>query len=230
MHSAPGQAARHRRTFANRGEWGPPGGWIVGVLMSEKRERTQSPKKLLGAEKSETRTALIDAAERLMAEEGYAAVSSRRIATLAGLKHQVIYYYFDTLDDLFLAVFRRGAEAGLVLHREALESDQPLRALWQISSEPRGNRFIREFVALASHNEIVRAEIARFAQETRQIQAEAIARHLKARGIEPRISPTLIAFLMSAIARLLVNEESLGVDIPHDEVNALIESILVLFD
>jgi len=108
-----------------------------------------------------------------------------------------------------------------------LDADQPLRAFWAISSEPRGNRFIREFVALASHNEIVRAEIARFASETRRIQAEAVdRRHLKARGIEPSISPPLIAFPMSAIASLLVNEVSLGVDVTHDEVTALIDSIL----
>lgn len=198
--------------------------------MAAKRERIQSSKKLLGAASSETRTALIDAAEQLMREEGYAAVSSRRIATLAGLKHQVIYYYFDTLDDLFLAVFRRGAELGLKLQREALESDQPLRAIWAINSDPRGNRFIREFIALASHNDVVRAEIALFANETRRVQAEAIDRHLKARGIAPRISPLLISFLMAAIGRLLVNEESLGVEIAHDEVNELVETVLGRFE
>lgn len=198
--------------------------------MAAKRERTQSSKKLLGAENSETRTALIDAAEKLMREEGYAAVSSRRIATLAGLKHQVIYYYFDTLDDLFLAVFRRGAEAGLVAQRKAVESEQSLREIWEINSDPRGNRFIREFIALASHNEVIRAEIARFATETRRLQAEAIDRHLKRRGVEPRISPMLISFLMAATGRLLVNEESLGVDLVHDEANQLVETILRRFE
>jgi len=198
--------------------------------MAAKRERTQSSKKLLGAASSETRTALIDAAEKLMREEGYAAVSSRRIAAVAGLKHQVIYYYFDTLDDLFLAVFRRGAEAGLVALQQAVETGQSLREIWAINSDPRGNRFIREFIALASHNEAIRAEIARFGTETRRLQAEAIDRHLKRRGIESPISPMLISFLMAAIGRLLVNEESLGVDLVHDEVNQLLETILRRFD
>jgi AcrR family transcriptional regulator len=198
--------------------------------MAAKRERTQSSKKLLGAENSETRTALIDAAEKLMREEGYAAVSSRRIATVAGLKHQVIYYYFDTLDDLFLAVFRRGAEIGLAPQRKVLESDRPLRELWEINSDPRGNHFIREFIALASHNDVIRAEIARFATETRRIQAEAIDRHLQARGVQPRISPMLVSFLMAAIGRLLVNEESLGVDLVHDEATQLVETILSRFE
>lgn len=194
--------------------------------MAAKRERTQSSKKLLGAKNSETRTALIDAAEQLMRDEGYAAVSSRRIATLAGLKHQVIYYYFDTLDDLLLAVFRRGAEIGLARQRQALDADRPLRAIWAINSEPGGNHFIREFTALANRNEVIRTEIGRFAIEARRVQAEAIDRHLKARGVEPRISPALISFLMAAVGRLLVNEESFGVDMVHDEAEALVETIL----
>ena len=38
----------------------------------------------IGAESSETRAALLDAAERLMLEHGYAAVTSRRVAGAAG--------------------------------------------------------------------------------------------------------------------------------------------------
>ena len=198
--------------------------------MAAKRERTQSSKKLLGAENSETRTALMDAGERLMRDEGYAAVSSRRIAAVAGLKHQVIYYYFDTLDDLLLAVFRRSAEAGQARLREALKQEQPLRAIWEMNRDPRGNHFIREFTALANRNEVIRAEIARYALETRRTQAEAIERHLQARGVEPHISPTLISFLLAAVGRLLVNEESFGVDEVHDEANALVETVLRRFE
>ena len=58
------------------------------------------------------RGALLDAAEQLMLEEGYAAVTSRRVAAQAGLKPQLVHYYFRTMDDLFLAVFRRRAEPG----------------------------------------------------------------------------------------------------------------------
>ena len=46
-------------------------------------------------------------------EEGYAAVTSRRVADAAGLKPQLVHYYFRTMEDLFLEVFRRRAEEGL---------------------------------------------------------------------------------------------------------------------
>ena len=65
---------------------------------------------------------LLDAAERVMIAEGYAAVTSRRVAAEAGLKPQLVHYYFATMDDLFLAVFRRRAEVGLERQAAALAS------------------------------------------------------------------------------------------------------------
>ena len=42
----------------------------------------------------------MDAAEQLLLEEGYAAVTSRRVGARAGLKPQLVHYYFRTMDDL----------------------------------------------------------------------------------------------------------------------------------
>ena len=92
----------------------------------------------IGAEDSKTRLALLDAAQRLMLEQGYAAVTSRQVAARAGLKPQLVHYYFRTMDDLFLALFRRGAEQNLERQARALASPQPLRALWSFSTEPAG--------------------------------------------------------------------------------------------
>ena len=58
----------------------------------------------------EKRARMLDAAERIMVREGYAAVTSRRVEAEAGLK---LHYHFGTLDDLFIAVFRRRARATL---------------------------------------------------------------------------------------------------------------------
>ena len=66
----------------------------------------------IGAPDAKNRVVLLDAAEQLLLEEGYAAVTSRRVAEKAGLKPQLVHYYFRTMEDLFLAVFRRRAEAG----------------------------------------------------------------------------------------------------------------------
>ena len=67
----------------------------------------------IGAPDAKNRGVLLDAAEELLLQEGYAAVTSRRVADAAGLKPQLVHYYFRTMEDLFLEVFRRRAEEGL---------------------------------------------------------------------------------------------------------------------
>ena len=56
-----------------------------------------------------------------MRDEGYAAVTSRRVAEQAGLKPQLVHYYFRTMDDLFLEMFRRGADRMQHYHQLALD-------------------------------------------------------------------------------------------------------------
>ena len=80
----------------------------------------------IGAPEAKNRVVLLDAAEQLLLEEGYASVTSRRVAEKAGLKPQLVHYYFRTMEDLFLAVFHRRAEEGLAVLTTALQSPQPL--------------------------------------------------------------------------------------------------------
>ena len=105
-----------------------------------------------------------------MLQEGYAAVTSRRVASIAGLKPQLVHYYFRTMDDLFLALFRRRAEQGLERQRQALASPQPLWALWDLSRDPRGTALTMEFVALANHRKAIRAEIRTTSERFRDDQ------------------------------------------------------------
>src|ERR1700732_3785144 len=121
----------------------------------------------IGAPDAKNRGVLLDAAEQLMLEEGYAAVTSRRLADRAGLKPQLVHYYFRTMDDLFLAVFRRRAEQGLKSQARALESPQPLWALWRLGTDLATSRFTMEFAALANHRKSMRAEIAPYGERFR---------------------------------------------------------------
>ena len=83
---------------------------------------------------AEKRARLLDATEQIMLEDGYAAVTSRRVEADAGLK---LHYHFGTLDDLFVAVFRRRAERNVDRMRAVLDSPEPLRGWWQLASDPR---------------------------------------------------------------------------------------------
>ena len=44
--------------------------------------------------------ALLDAAERLLADAGYAGVTTRRLAEEAGINHGLVHYYFGSNENL----------------------------------------------------------------------------------------------------------------------------------
>ena len=189
-----------------------------------------SPRRI-GAEDSKSRTALLDAAQALMLEEGYAAVTSRRVAAKAGLKPQLVHYYFRTMDDLFLALFRRGAEHNLERQARALASPQPLRALWDFSSDPAGATLTMEFTALANRRPAIRAEIANYAEQFRRQQAEALSGVFREYGIDPEeLPPTAVLVVMSSIPRIMLIEEALGMTTGHAETVALVEHYLTRFE
>jgi TetR/AcrR family transcriptional regulator len=57
-----------------------------------------------------TRTAVIDAAERLFAERGFSATSMRDISALSGVSHPLIHHHFGSKEELYSAVKRRLVE------------------------------------------------------------------------------------------------------------------------
>jgi AcrR family transcriptional regulator len=182
-----------------------------------------SPRRL-GAEDSTTRAALLDAALALMVEEGYAAVTSRRVAAKAGLKPQLVHYYFRTMDDLFLALVRQGAEQNLERQGRALASPQPLRALWAFSTDPTGVALATEFSALANHRPAVRAEWARYAEEFRRRQVEAVAGVLDGYGLD--VPAEAVVVLINSVARVVKMEASFGMTAGHEAALAVVEQLL----
>jgi AcrR family transcriptional regulator len=167
---------------------------------------------------------LLDATVAIMLEDGYAGATSRRVAARAGVKPALVHYYFPNMDELYLAVFREGAQANLDRQQEALESARPLRALWEEASEPRGARLLLEFMALANHRKAIRAEIALWAERWRGVQITALGRILREHGTAGEWStPAVVSVLMACVGRMLVLEDTLGISTGHDELRMLIK-------
>jgi AcrR family transcriptional regulator len=181
----------------------------------------------IGAPDAKNRAVLLDAAEQLMLEEGYAAVTSRRVAEKAALKPQLVHYYFRTMDDLFLAAFRRRAEKGLEAQAQVLQARQPLWALWRFSTDPAATAITSEFIALANHRKALKAEIAYYAERFREEQRKALATVLDRYGIDRAEVPALVwSVLMTSISRVLVIEQALGMSAGHAEIVAFVERYL----
>jgi AcrR family transcriptional regulator len=185
----------------------------------------------MGPQDSATWNALLDAAERVLRNEGYAAASSRRIAEEAGLKQQLVYYYFHTMDELLLAAFKRRTQRGLERLEKDIGSDRPLHALWQDYTTAADPRLAFEYMALANHHDAIREEVAAFLNTARRLQSERIARAYADKGVTPApISPAAAAFLIGCITLLLRRETDIGVTIGHDDVKTFVEWCLKHFE
>lgn len=176
---------------------------------------------------SRSKLRLIEAAYDLLGEEGYHAFSARRVAQKAGLKPQLVHYYFRSMEELLVAVFQRSSARYFRLHDEALSSRHPVRALWALNSNlPEGKR-MTEYVALGKVYPGLREEMRHTGERFRSQQIEAMERIYAERGFDrTTIGPHGIVLLMSAIARNFVIEEEVGVQLGHDEVKRLIAQVL----
>ena len=176
------------------------------------------------------RQRLLQATAQIMREEGYAAATSRRVAALAGVKSALVYYYFDTMDDLFLALLRYGAEASLREMRQAITDDDPLRALWLINSDPRRAELNTEFMALANHRKVIGAELKAFAERVRDIETAAVTVALRAHGVDlDDYPPVVISMLLAQMARSMCNEAAIGVTDGHLQLRAFFERFLAQY-
>jgi AcrR family transcriptional regulator len=173
---------------------------------------------------AEKRARILDAAEQIMLREGYAAVTSRRVEAVAGVK---LHYHFGTVDDLFVAVFRRRAERNVERLHDALASDEPLRAWWALASDPRGTALLVELTAAANHRAPLQAEVAELARDVRRMEIDALASILDGYGIdEAELPPALVAAAVQGLALVVVQDQVRGFDTAHGEAAAAMDALL----
>jgi len=169
---------------------------------------------------------MIDAAEDILREEGYRALTSRRIAERVGFKQRLVYYYFRTMDHLIVEAFRRVSVRELARLSEAVQAEHPFREIWDISVHTLDPRLISEFMALANRIEPLRTEVIHFIAQSRRLQVEAIAKAVEQRPGLSRLKPTVLAMLGSSMALNLLREQDLGIDLGHAGVLELIAGFL----
>jgi AcrR family transcriptional regulator len=205
---------------------------VAHAPASDTRGAESSTESSAGSRGAATREHLLDAAEALLLDEGYPAVTSRRVGALAGVNPALVHYHFGSMDDLLLAVYRRRVAEGTAHLLEVLDDPQPLWALWEYNCEARGTAFTMEFVALANHRPVIRAEIAASAARVRDLQVDALERVLTRYGIARRECPPLVAsVLLSSVSRYLVLEEqALGVTDGHHQTIRFVEGFLQKYE
>jgi AcrR family transcriptional regulator len=178
----------------------------------------------IGAASSATRALMLEATEVLMRDEGYAAVSTRRVAAKAGLKPSLVHYYFPTTDDLLIALFRRGADQSDTMLEAALTAPDPLRALWEYFTDTSRTALSLEFMALANHRKAIRAFMVEHSEQMRARQVELLAELIGENLAGPDgCPPAGLSLVMAGIGRALIMEGGLGVTAGHAEARAFVE-------
>lgn len=184
------------------------------------------PARRMGPPGSDTWHAMLDGAEAILRDEGHAALTSRRIAERIEVKQRLVYYYFHTMEDLVVALFRRLSRRELERLRQALHSQHALRDIWDTNMGSTDARLISEFMALANRIDDLRSEVVHFIEEARAIEIEAITAAMKRRSAGGSIPAPAVAIIASSVALALSRERQLGVTAGHDAVLAVVDAFL----
>jgi AcrR family transcriptional regulator len=185
------------------------------------RTQKASGARRVGRKDSQTRDRILDAVERLLVTSGYAAVTYRAVAARAEVTPSLVQYYFPTLDDLLVATVRRRSDQSLRRMVAMLRDrpDEPLRVLWEFSTDETNAKLTIEFSALGNHREPVGAEIVDHTTRLRAIQLEALDAH----DLGDRLPPAAALFLLSGIPKLLRMEEDFDIDVGHADIVGVVE-------
>lgn len=180
-----------------------------------------------GADEPDARTALLDAVERLMLSEGYAAVTSRRVAAEAGVNPGLVYYYFGPMDNLFVEVFRRSAARMLDRQAQALASEQPLWALWDLIRDQTNTGLNLEFLALGNHRKVVMAEMKEFSVRFRHLQFDGMSEILAKHEVDTEKWPAeAVMLFMDGVSRFMGEERAYGLNLGHPQAVGVVERLI----
>lgn len=174
-----------------------------------------------------TRTLILDTTERIMVDEGYAGVTSRRVAQKLGINGATVHYYYPTMDDLFIALHKRMTERQMAEFEHVLAAENPLEALWQFQSGWAQSALGVEFLALANHRKTIRNVLAGTTDDARDAQTKALEQISVKTFVDSEILPPIaLTTILVAIARTLANEERVGITRGHKEVRRSVEWVL----
>lgn len=162
-----------------------------------------------------------------MLDEGYAAVSVRRVAKMVGLTSALVHYYFPTTDDLFVAFYRSVSDEFHLRLMDMLNTTSPVEALWSLLTDAKVTGLGVEFIALANHRKAIQTELVRLGEYSRRLTAKIIGPALKRSGIDPEEYPELgVTTLIQAVARTIVMDRGVGMTLGIGEATVIMSRFM----
>lgn len=180
------------------------------------------------------RGALLDAAERLLVSDGYAAATTRRIAEGAGLNHGLIHYYFGSMEEVFVQVLERFTKRLIDRQREMYVRDIPFLEKWRAAmayiDEDASSGYQKlwlELQAIGWNKPELRERVANVNAAWRAVLTEAFNAAAKEYGLERSPFPvdSLVSLVMTFNQGLILERLS-GVNDGHASLLANIDEWL----
>jgi AcrR family transcriptional regulator len=173
--------------------------------------------------RDEATTALLDAAERLLIEVGYAGITTRGVAAEAGVNHGLVHYYFGSMEELLLQVLERFSQRLLVRQRAMYAAPEPFVDKWRQAMrwlvEDVGSGFPKvwgELQAMSWNHAEMRARLGEVDAEWRQMLREELGRGVAELELDADAFPIepLVALVMT-FNRGVQYEQLQGINTGH---------------
>jgi AcrR family transcriptional regulator len=174
------------------------------------------------AARSAAEEGLLDAAERLLVDIGYAGITTRRLAEEAGVNHGLVHYYFGSNENLLVRALERFTDRLIARQRELYEGEGPLIDKWRtairylLSEDVTYEKVWAELQALAWNHPEIRERLARVNAEWRTVLTDAFREPHRELGIEMPLD-ALVSLVMTFNIGVMV--ERLGdIEAGHREL------------
>ena len=184
--------------------------------------------------RTDPKEALMDAAERLLVEIGYAGITTRGLAREAGVNHGLVHYYFGSMENLFAETLERYTERLVERQRAMYHADIPFIEKWRSAmgymDEDLASGYQKvwlELQALAWNRPELRARVAHVNAEWRAVLTEAFAEAMHGYRLDPKpFDVDAIVSLVMTFNLGIILERHSGVFEGHRELLGAIDAWL----
>ena len=172
--------------------------------------------------RSDTATRILTAARTCLLRDGYAAMSTRKVAEEARVPLSQIHYHYGSRDDLILSLLRADNERLLETQGALSSSDIPLSEQWSIACDYLDEdvesgyvRVLQEMMAAGWSSDVVGKEMRQMLEGWNGVLHD-VAERARARGTSiGGLTPEEVAALVSSVflgaeSMLLLGMESDG--------------------
>ncbi len=179
-------------------------------------------------------TALLDAAESLLVEVGYAGITVRRLAERAGVNHGLVHYYFGSMEEVFLQTLERFTDQLIERQRELYAAEVPFPEKWRTAMRYLNDDYQSgyqkiwlELQAMAFDNVEMRDRVASVVERWVAVLRPAFATGLAELGVDPERFPTdAVVALVATFNQGIMLERLAGADSGHQALLDMIDGWL----